>query len=130
MDSYYPILGGINSKEAASSLISKVKTTFWIEGLGIKCVADEPWVTVAETSECSIAFKKIGADEIALELLHNAIAIVDKSSIPYMGWQYIENIYWPEETPSWTSGACILAADANYKLTSASDLFLKQQFNS
>ena len=47
-----------------------------------------------------------------------------------MGWQYNENIYWPEETPSWTSGACILAADANYQLTNASELFLKQQFKS
>ena len=130
MDSYYPILGGINAKKAVSSLISNIKTNFWIKGLGIKCVADEPWVTVAETSECSIAFKKMGEDEIALELLHNAIAIVDNKSIPFMGWQYIENIYWPEETPSWTSGACILAADANYKLTSGSDLFLKQQFKS
>ena len=130
MDSYYPIIGGISSKNTVSSLISSVKKSFWVKGLGIKCVADEPWVTVAETSECSIAFKKIGEDEIALELLHNAISIVDSRSIPYMGWQYHENIYWPEETPSWTSGACILAADANYQLTNASALFLKQQFKS
>ena len=103
MDSYYPIIGGISSKNIVSSLISNIKTSFWIKGLGIKCVSDEPWITVAETSECSIAFKKMGEDEIALELLY-AIAIVDSRSIPYMGWQYIENIYWPEETPSWTSG--------------------------
>ena len=45
-----------------------------------------------------------------------------------MGWQFHENIYWPEETPSWTSGACILAADANYQLTPGADLFIKQQF--
>ena len=130
MDSYYPIIGGISSKNIISSLMSNIKTSFWIKGLGIKCVSDEPWITVAETSECSIAFKKMGEDEIALELLHNAIAIVDSRSIPYMGWQYNENIYWPEETPSWTSGACILAADANYQLTNASELFLKQQFKS
>ena len=130
MDSYYPILGGICSKKTVSSLISGVKKSFWVQGLGIKCVADEPWVTVAETSECSIAFKKIGEDEIALELLHNAISIVDSRSIPYMGWQYHENIYWPEETPSWTSAACILAADANNKLTEAHDLFTTKQFKS
>jgi hypothetical protein len=79
MDWYYPILGGINSKQRIASLIEMIKTSFWIKGLGIKCVADEPWVTVAETSECSIAFKKIGEDKIALELLHNAIAIVDRA---------------------------------------------------
>ena len=82
MDSYYPILGGISSKNLVSSLISNIKTSFCIKGLGIKCVSDEPWITVAETSDCSIAFKKIGEDEIASELLHNAIAIVDSRSIP------------------------------------------------
>ena len=130
MDWYYPILGGINSKKRINSLTTKIKDSFWIQGLGIKCVSDEPWVTVAETSECSIAYKKIGKDKIALELLHNAISIVDSKGIPYMGWQFHENIYWPDETPSWTSAACILAADANNRLTSGADLFLKQQFKS
>ena len=130
MDWYYPILGGINSKKRINSLTTKIKDSFWIQGLGIKCVSDEPWVTVAETSECSIAYKKIGKDKIALELLHNAISIVDSKGIPYMGWQFQENIYWPDETPSWTSAACILAADANNRLTSGAGLFLKQQFKS
>ena len=130
MDWYYPILGGINSKKRINSLTTKIKDSFWIQGLGIKCVSHEPWVTVAETSECSIAYKKIGKDKIALELLHNAISIVDSKGIPYMGWQFHENIYWPDETPSWTSAACILAADANNRLTSGAGLFLKQQFKS
>ena len=130
MDWYYPILGGINSKKRINSLTTKIKDSFWIQGIGIKCVSDEPWVTVAETSECSIAYKKIGKDKIALELLHNAISIVDSKGIPYMGWQFHENIYWPDETPSWTSAACILAADANNRLTSGAGLFLKQQFKS
>jgi hypothetical protein len=130
MDWYYPILGGINSQQRVASLVETIKTSFWIKGLGIKCVSDEPWVTVAETSECSIAFKKIGEDKIALELLLNAIAIVDEQSIPFMGWQFDENIYWPEETPSWTAAACILAADANYQLTPGANLLVKQQFKS
>ena len=130
MDWYYPILGGINSKHRITSLVEMIKTSFWIKGLGIKCVADEPWVTVAETSECSIAFKKIGEDKIALELLLNALAIVNMEDIPYMGWQFDENIYWPEETPSWTAAACILAADANHQLTPGANLFINQQFNS
>ncbi len=128
MDWYYPILGGVNSKQRIASLTTNIEDSFWIKGLGIKCVSDEPWITVAETSECSIAYKKIGEDKIALELLHNAIAIVDREGIPYMGWQFHENIYWPEETPSWTSAACILAADANYQLTPGANLFTKQQF--
>ena len=69
MDSYYPILGGINSKQRITSLTKSIKHSFWVKGLGIKCVSDEPWVTDAETCECSIAYKKIGKDKIALELL-------------------------------------------------------------
>ena len=130
MDWYYPIFGGINSKNRIESLTTKIKESFWIKDIGIKCVSDEPWVTVAETCECSIAFKKIGEDKIASELLQNAISIVDAEGIPYMGWQFHENIYWPEETPSWTSAACILAADANNRLTNASDLFIERQFKS
>jgi len=130
MDWYYPLLAGVVSEERIKDLTTKINNSFWIRGLGIKCVEDEPWVTVAETSECSIAFKKIGETQIAEELLQNAISIVDEQSIPFMGWQFEENIYWPDEKPAWTSAACILAADAINNLTNASILFLKEQFKS
>jgi len=45
-----------------------------------------------------------------------------------MGWQLDEEIYWPDEQPSWTSGALILAADANNELTKAANLFTSKQF--
>ena len=128
MDWYYPLLAGVASAKRVKALTTKINNSFWIQGLGIKCVEDEPWVTVAETSECSIAFKKIGENEIAEELLQNAISIVDDKSIPFMGWQFEEKIYWPNEKPTWTSAACILAADAVNNLTTASALFLKEQF--
>jgi hypothetical protein len=130
MDWYYPILSGATLEDNFAKLTKKITDIFWIPGFGIKCVADEPWVTVAETCECSIAFKKIGHEKNAKELLLNASAIVDENCIPYMGWQLEEKIYWPEEQPSWTSGALILAADANNALTSASNLFLAKQFSS
>ena len=130
MDWYYPILSGAKQENNFENLINKIEDIFWIKGFGIKCVADEPWVTVAETSECSIAFKKLGQDQIAAELLLNAAAIVGENNVPFMGWQLEEQIYWPEEQPSWTSGALILAADANNKLTPASDLFTSKQFKS
>ena len=44
-----------------------------------------------------------------------------------MGWQYVENIYWPDEKPSWTAGAVILAADAIFKFTDGANLFVDQQ---
>ena len=106
MDWYYPILAGVSDPATIARLTNQLKQNFWIEGLGIKCVSDEPWVTVAETSECSLALLKLGEHAFAEELLLNAISIVNEDNIPYMGFQYEEGIYWPDETPSWTSAAC------------------------
>ena len=128
MDWYYPILSGITANNHLTNLVQHIKDVFLVPGIGIKCVSDEPWVTVAETSECSMALKKLGNDKLANELLLNAAAIVDGHNIPYMGWQLHEEIYWPDEKPSWTSAALILAADANNHLTSASNLFTAKQF--
>ena len=50
-----------------------------------------------------------------------------RNKIPYMGWQYEENIFWPNEKPSWTAAALIIAADSVLNFTDASDLFLKDQ---
>ena len=130
MDWYYPILSGAYLNKNCTKLTTKLESEFWVDGLGIKCVSDEPWVTAAETSECSIAYKKLGNEQFANELLLNATAIVDENNIPFMGWQFEEKIYWPDEKPSWTSAACILAADANNTLTAASSLFLNRQFSS
>ena len=44
-----------------------------------------------------------------------------------MGWQYEKNIFWPNEKPSWTAAALIIAADSVLNFTDASDLFLKDQ---
>ena len=128
MDWYYPILSGITANNHLMNLVQHIKDVFIVPGIGIKCVSDEPWVTVAETSECSMALKKLGNDELANELLLNAAAIVDGHNIPFMGWQLQEKIYWPDEKPSWTSAALILAADANNHLTRASHLFTAKQF--
>jgi hypothetical protein len=128
MDWYYPILSGVTANNHLINLVQHIKDVFLVPGIGIKCVSDEPWVTVAETSECSMALKKLGNDELANELLLNAAAIVDGHNIPFMGWQLQEEIYWPDEQPSWTSAALILAADANNHLTRASHLFTAKQF--
>jgi len=128
MDWYYPILSGVTEQNYINGLMQKVQEVFWVPGTGIKCVSDEPWVTVAETCECSIAFNKLGHKKFANELLLNAAAIVDNQNIPFMGWQLDEEIYWPDEQPSWTSGALILAADANNELTKAANLFTSKQF--
>ena len=61
------------------------------------------------------------------QLLIDILNISDENKIPYMGWQYKENIFWPNEKPSWTAAALIIAADSVLNFSSASDLFLKNQ---
>ena len=56
MDSYYPLLCGYGNKSDVTRLLKD----FYIEGLGIKCVIEEPWVTLAESSESVIALIKSG----------------------------------------------------------------------
>jgi len=33
------------------------------------------------------------------------------------GYQFSENIYWPDERSTWTNAAVIIAADALYNIT-------------
>ena len=41
----------------------------------------------------------------------------------WMGYQYIEDIMWPNEKPTWTAGAILLAADALTGHSPAARLF-------
>ena len=53
--------------------------------------------------------------------------ISDSNNIPFMGWQYEENIFWPEEKPSWTAAALILAADSIFDFSLGSDILKNNQ---
>ena len=60
MDSYYPILSGCLTEPEKEDYIEKIVKEFYIEGLGVKCVREEPWITVAETCEFIIALTMSG----------------------------------------------------------------------
>ena len=122
MDWYYPIISGALSSEEKDFYIKKILKDFYVDGLGIKCVIEEPWVTVAETSEFIITLVISNRLEEARKIFSEAMNITDENDVPYMGWQYEQNIFWPEEKPSWTSAALILAADSIYNFSSGSDI--------
>ena len=69
MDWYYPVLTGALDGEAAKARLADGWETFAMEGLGVRCVDDEPWVTASETAECAIAFAAIGDFATATDLL-------------------------------------------------------------
>ena len=65
MDWYYPILGGVLRGQAAQLRIAHYWDTFVVEGRGVRCVSDQPWVTAAETCELVMALDAIGETERA-----------------------------------------------------------------
>ena len=93
MDSYYPVLSGVLDKSEETKYIKQTLEKFYVSDLGIKCVSDQPWVTVAETCEFVIALMKVDEKDLAKKLLTDVIQISDENMIPYMGWQYKEKIF-------------------------------------
>ena len=127
MDWYYPILSGCLNEDKKNFYIDKVLRDFYIKDIGIKCVIEEPWVTVAETCEFIISLMISDRPKDATNLLLDVLNISDENQIPYMGWQYEENIFWPHERPSWTAAALIISADSVMNFSNASDLFVTNQ---
>ena len=60
MDWYYPVLCGIYDQDKSIQQIESKWSDFIVEGKGCKCVKEEPWVTVAESSELVLALVRIG----------------------------------------------------------------------
>ena len=57
MDWYYPVLAGVVARRArAASASTPAATTFIVDGMGVRCVSDRPWITAAETCECLLAY--------------------------------------------------------------------------
>ena len=68
MDWYYPVLSGVLTDDDARARLDERWDTFVMEGLGVRCVSDRPWVTAAETCECVMAYDAAGEQGKALAL--------------------------------------------------------------
>ncbi len=123
MDWYYPVLAGLYSTAQGRAHLRSGWGRFVEAGLGCRCVAAEPWVTVAESCELAIACAMVGDEAAAAELLRLLEARRDASGAFWMGWQDVEKIDWPAERPAWTQAAYVLAVDAVERLTPAAGFF-------
>lgn len=123
MDWYYPVLAGAVTGPEAQAVLRAGWPGFVDAGLGCRCVADQPWVTVAETCELVMAALRCGMEREAAELLEWVEARREASGAFWMGWQFVEAIDWPAERPSWTQAAYVLALDAFERITPASGIF-------
>ncbi|NYI71158.1 hypothetical protein GGQ54_001718 [Naumannella cuiyingiana] len=112
MDWYYPVLGGAITGEAARARLSGRWEEFVVPGLGIRCVADRPWVTGAETCELAICLAGLGDRDGAERLLADMQHLREADGNYWTGLVFSDGLRWPEELSSWTAAAMLLAADA------------------
>jgi hypothetical protein len=112
MDWYYPLLGGALRGSAGLARIARGWDTFVVPDLGVRCVSDQPWVTVAETCELVLALDACGQRERATELFAAVARLRHDDGSYWTGWQYVNQAYFPAERSGWTSAAAVLAADA------------------
>ena len=119
MDWYYPVLCGLKDGDEARAHLLARRDDFIDAGLGCRCVSDQPWTTVAETCELALALLAIGERVRAQTLLGWCQPLRADEGGYYMGWQSEEQIVWPEERPSWTAAAMVLALDALHQISPA-----------
>lgn len=112
MDWYYPVLTGAIRGTAAVNRLADDWDTFVVPGLGVRCVSDQPWVTVAETCELVLALDACGLGEQAAELYATVDRVRHDDGSYWTGWQYANAAHFPAERSSWTAAAVVLAADA------------------
>ncbi len=118
MDWYYPVLGGVLRGHAAHARVAAFWDTFVVEGRGVRCVSDRPWVTAAETCELVMALDAIGADTKARQLFGWVQFLRADSGGYWTGANFDDERFdadgelFPVEQPSWNSAAVVLAANA------------------
>jgi hypothetical protein len=123
MDWYYPVLGGAVRDGRGRELLSAGWDEFVVAGLGVRCVSDEPWVTGAETCELVLALDTVGRRDDALGLLEQMQHLRDTDGSYWTGYQFVEDVNWPDEHTTWTAAAVVLAVDALSGVSGGSGIF-------
>lgn len=133
MDWYYPVLSGAMDTSDGKARLADGWSTFVMDGLGVRCVSDEPWVTASETAEAAIAFATIGDFDTATDLLGwtRSHRLDDGAYVtgivypddPSPGADQTPIVFPFEEHTSYTAAAVILAADAITGASPAAHIF-------
>jgi hypothetical protein len=128
MDWYYPVLGGVLTRAEARARLDARRDTFVVEGRGVRCVSDRPWITAAETCECLIAELSVGNREQALQLFSWAQQLRCEDGHYWTGIVFPDEVHFPaDERTTYTDAAIILAADALSRTSPASGLFIDHE---
>ncbi len=125
MDWYYPVLGGVLRDDEAHTRLDARRDAFVVEGRGVRCVSDRPWITAAETCECLMAELSVGNRDHALKLFAWAQELRDDDGHYWTGIVFPDEVHFPgDERTTYTDAAVILAADALSRTSPAAGLFI------
>lgn len=125
MDWYYPVLTGVLRGEPGLDRMAARADEFIIEGRGVRCVSDQPWVTTAETCECAMAYLSLGQRDHATELFADIQRFRQDDGSYYTGVVFPQDVSFPDgECSTYSAAAVILLADALSGATSGSDIFV------
>jgi hypothetical protein len=128
MDWYYPVLVGAVGGEEARARLAAGRDRFVARGRGVRCVADQDWVTAAETCECALAHLAVGEREWAVELFAWAQAHRSGSGAYWTGLVDPGAVVFPAgERSSYTGAAVVLCADALTGASPACGLFVDHE---
>lgn len=123
MDWYYPVLTGALRGPAADERIAARWDAFVVDGLGIRCVDDRPWVTGAETCELVLTLDAMGRADAARNQLAAMQHLREADGSYWTGLVFSDGKRWPVERTTWTGAAVILAADALSDTTAGAGIF-------
>ena len=113
MDWYYPVLCGAVRGEAARERLLARWSTFVMDGLGVRCVSDQPWVTAAETAECALALDACGMTEEAILLLDWVEDLRSADGLYWTGCVHPQRVHYPgDERTTYSAAAVVLASYA------------------
>ncbi|MGI9621976.1 MAG: prenyltransferase [Acidimicrobiales bacterium] len=125
MDWYYPVLTGVLTGKAAKERLAGRFEEFVMEGHGVRCVSDRPWVTTAETCECALAHLVAGEEAQAIELFSSVAALRHHDGSYFTGLVVPDGVSFPDvERSTYSAAAVVLTADALANGSAASTLFL------
>ncbi|MDQ2754351.1 MAG: prenyltransferase [Actinomycetota bacterium] len=111
MDWYYPVLSGAVGGDSGRTRIEARWDTFVLEGVGVRCVADQPWVTAAETAECVMALEALGMSERAAQLLGWTRHLRDDEGAYWTGCVHPQCVRYPGGERSTYTAAAVVMAD-------------------
>jgi hypothetical protein len=124
MDWYYPVLSGAMDGGEARARIDARWSEFVLEGVGVRCVSDQPWVTAAETAECVMALVGIGMRERAVTLFDWTRHLRADDGSYWTGCVHPECVRYPGgERSTYTAAALLLANHALYGRGPSAGLF-------